>query len=366
MNRNFTRTGLLILAACALLGCSEPPAPPEIQAALEQDQQLWRAGAPLQAPEPYKEYRAALQTGREAWAREKNRFLWFRDYAPVAVAFRQIMTQGQQVEEAIRLRQQTEAGQAASRIERLEKKVRVLRALVARIKDRRLSRGQLVTAEVALDQARKLAAQHRGDAAQQKLAAAEAALDRVAEAIRPILARYADPSQVAAWRRMTDAAIAESRRSGGQLLVVAKLERKLTLYRAGAVVRSWPAGLGFNYLTDKLRSGDKATPEGRYRVVRKNAASKYYLALLLDYPNADDRQRFQQARQKGRIPAGSAIGGLIEIHGGGTEGMTNGCVSLDNGPMQELFERVETGTPVIIVGTLSADNIAAKVLACLK
>jgi murein L,D-transpeptidase YafK len=100
--------------------------------------------------------------------------------------------------------------------------------------------------------------------------------------------------------------------------------------------------------------------------VLKKTASRYYLALLLDYPNEEDRRQFLQAQKKGRIPARAVIGGLIQIHGGGTEGMTNGCIALDNGKMKELFDRVEIGTPIVIVGTLHTNNIASEVLACLK
>jgi hypothetical protein len=47
----------------------------------------------------------------------------------------------------------------------------------------------------------------------------------------------------------------------------------------------------------------------------------------------------------------AGMGGLIEIHGGEKDGMTYGCISLENGHMDELFELVPLGTPVAIVGT---------------
>ncbi len=360
------RTGLLAFAVCTLLGCTEPPVPPEIQDAFKQDQDLWRAGALVHAPEPYRHYVAALQVAREQWAQEKNRFVWFRDYAPVADNFRQIMQQGEQVQAALLLQRQQKAEQAKTDIERIDCRARALRKLVTRIKDRRLSRGYLVTAEVALDQAKTLSAAKRAEEAQKKADVAEKALNQIANVVRPILARYTDPQQINQWRRQVDEAIAESKRSGGEAIVVSKLDRELILYRAGKAVRTYPAGLGFNALADKLRSGDKATPEGRYRVVLKKGASRYYLALLLDYPNEEDRRQFLQAQRKGRIPANAVIGGLIQIHGGGIEGMTNGCVALDNQHIKELFDNVEVGTPIVIVGTLHTNNIASEVLACLK
>ena len=111
--------------------------------------------------------------------------------------------------------------------------------------------------------------------------------------------------------------------------------------------------LGFNWIADKSRAGDGATPEGRYRIVSRTTASAYYRALLLDYPNADDRAEFARARRSGDVPRSAGIGGLIEIHGEGGRGRdwTKGCVALANPDMADLFARVSVGTPVTIVGS---------------
>ena len=359
-------TGLLAAAALLLSGCGDPPVPPEVQLAYSQAQDLRRAGAVVLAEPEYQGYLDALQAGGELLAREQKRFSWWRDYRPVTAAFRAVLQRGRQVQAAVGRCRSEQAVLAADRRERLARRVGMLRDLVGRVKDRRLSRRSLVAAELSLEEARRLAAAGRQAEAQEKMEAAEQELARVATAIRPLLVRYAEPQQLARWRRLAAEAIAASRRSGGYAIVVRKLERELVLYRAGTAVCTYPVGLGFNYLTDKLRAGDQATPEGSYRVIRRLAASRYYRALLIDYPNDEDRRRFQQARRRGEIPAGAGIGSLIEIHGGGKDGMTNGCIALENPQMQELFERVAEGTPVVIVGTLDDGNIAAKVLPWLK
>jgi hypothetical protein len=73
-------------------------------------------------------------------------------------------------------------------------------------------------------------------------------------------------------------------------------------------------------------------------------------------------------RRKGKIPASRDIGGQIEIHGVANELMaqTLGCVMLENSHMAVLFERVENGTPVTIVGTLEERNAVAQALAYLS
>jgi len=53
-------------------------------------------------------------------------------------------------------------------------------------------------------------------------------------------------------------------------------------------------------------------------------------------------------RRNGELPPSVAIGGLIEIHGEGGRGRdwTRGCVALANPDIEDLFKRVEIGTPV--------------------
>jgi murein L,D-transpeptidase YafK len=149
--------------------------------------------------------------------------------------------------------------------------------------------------------------------------------------------------------------IADSRASGGTAIVVSKEQHLLQLYRGGRLVRSYRAEMGYNAVHTKLRAGDGSTPEGRYRITAKKGAgqSTYYKALLLNYPNEEDRQRFERARRAGSVPRGASPGGLIEIHGEGGRGKdwTKGCVALTNGDIDDLFARVGIGTPVTIVGS---------------
>lgn len=85
---------------------------------------------------------------------------------------------------------------------------------------------------------------------------------------------------------------------------------------------------------------------------------------MLDYPNEEDRRRYRLERKTGQIPASRAIGGQIEIHGVENELMaqTLGCVMLENTQMVLLFDRVEKGTPVTIVGALHEQNSVAQTL----
>lgn len=165
--------------------------------------------------------------------------------------------------------------------------------------------------------------------------------------------RLADAGRQRLWQSWVDEALGASR--DRPVVVVVKATRRCHLLRAGAVVASFRADLGRAGLADKLFAGDRATPEGRYRVTEKRdrGATSFYRALMLDYPNEDDREEYADAVRRGLVPRGRGIGGLIEIHGRGGRGVdwTDGCVAVADADMDRLFAAVEVGSPVVIVGT---------------
>jgi len=175
--------------------------------------------------------------------------------------------------------------------------------------------------------------------------------------------RYADESLLRTWQTWKRDTIDWSRRERKPAVVVAKEEHRVTLYLDGEVHRVYEADLGFNWVADKLLSGDGATPEGRYRVIQEKRGGQtlYHRALLLDYPNPLDRREFQSAVRAGHIPASAGIGGLIEIHGEGGRGedWTRGCIALRNRDIDELMRFVGNGTPVTIIGSDGAGTLAS-------
>ena len=147
-------------------------------------------------------------------------------------------------------------------------------------------------------------------------------------------------------------------------IVISKSKRQLWLHAGGAVVRTYRIALGTNPVDDKVRQGDRSTPEGDFYVCVKNARSNFYLSLGLSYPNIEDAERglrdkiitraernriVRAIQNKQRPPWDTALGGEIFIHGGGTEGdWTWGCIALANPDIRELFDAIPMGTPVRI------------------
>lgn len=356
------KTGLLLTVLIVVTGCSEPPAPTEIQLALTQETELWRAGASIYTPESYQQYLSALNSARDLYTRERSRMVWFRDYQPIAQSFAQVHAMGEKMHGEVQSVARQQSTEIAKTADALEKRIVLLKELSETLKDRRLAMRKLTQADIRIEDARRLARERRSKEAKEKLDAARIDIDAVIKTIRPLLERFADRQQIARWKAQVDQALAESRREGKDVIIVRKVDRQLTLYRKGGRVRDFNAGFGFNFLADKLYSGDKATPEGEYKIVKKLPYSRFYKALLIDYPNQEDQQRFALAKKKKLIPANVGIGNLIEIHGGGNDSMTNGCISLQDHHISDLFDQVDVGTTVLIVGTIDYDNIIASAL----
>jgi L,D-peptidoglycan transpeptidase YkuD (ErfK/YbiS/YcfS/YnhG family) len=210
-------------------------------------------------------------------------------------------------------------------------------------------------ANLKLTLAERYAAMGAHDRALREAEEARSLVGVVHSGFASLHARFGDAKLLARWRQMVDETVAESRATGATAFVVDKLNRKLLVYSAGRRIAAYEVELGVKGLRQKVHAGDQATPEGRYRVsqVKGEGRSKFYKALLINYPNDEDRARYAYGRKVGTVPLRAGIGSLIEIHGEGGQGRdwTDGCIALDNRSMDAVFARARTGTPVTIVGT---------------
>ncbi len=167
------------------------------------------------------------------------------------------------------------------------------------------------------------------------------------------LARFDDLNLRRQWDKQAEELLQWTRRSGRRAVLVDKLAHRCLLLSGGQIEKSYSASLSRNWYARKLQEHDAATPEGKYKVIRMISAGKYGTALLLDYPNAEDRERFAALKRDGALYPGARMGGSVEIHGAGRPDAdwTDGCVSLSNQEMQDLYRHAYRGMPVTIVGT---------------
>lgn len=158
------------------------------------------------------------------------------------------------------------------------------------------------------------------------------------------------------WNNIVQRTITTSKKTTTYALIIDKYNRECHVYYKGELKEKYPVELGSNWIGDKIQQDDKTTPEGIYKVIekRENGSTKYYKALLLNYPNDDDKKRFKANKEKGIVSKDAEIGNLIEIHGNGGKDIdwTDGCIALTNSDMDKLFKLCKPETIVAIVGSV--------------
>lgn len=314
-----------------------------------------QAGAGQHAPEPFRRATGAADSAMAAWRIENGRLYYRRNYDRV----REIAIRGRRFAETA---ERDAASRRASLHETAAAREAVLNRAIAHFRTRYATLPLDPSVFESVGRAELLALEGRtarngGEAARalDTFAAAQRQVDQATRQAEQTVAAYL--AMLPTWREWVIEIVDWSRRERRPAIVIDKLARACSLYVNGEPVAVYEAEFGPNWMGDKRHVGDRATPEGHYRVTRKkaNGETRYHRALLLDYPNDEDRRRFVDSVRTGSLPDSLTIGNLIEIHGEGGREMnwTDGCVALANGDMERLFDRAEVGTPVIIVGSLT-------------
>jgi murein L,D-transpeptidase YafK len=140
-------------------------------------------------------------------------------------------------------------------------------------------------------------------------------------------------------------------------IIVDKSDYELKVYDSVGWYATYPVVFGSKDLSDKMKEGDKRTPNGNYKVLLKKVNKKWGQELLLDYPNKENFELFNKRKAAGLIPKSARIGNGIAIHGTRPEeewtvdneySWTDGCISLKYTEMLDLFSYIPEGTKVKI------------------
>ncbi|HEV8702278.1 MAG TPA: L,D-transpeptidase family protein [Candidatus Polarisedimenticolia bacterium] len=353
------RAALLLAVLCIISACGRPPLD-DMDAARSAMERAEAAEGVSRASAPCAAAREALVLAEAEVRLESRRRALSRDFEEAA----RLMSEARIAAEicayqatVARARIRTRAGAAIKELTAVLPRVHAL----ARHAWDADSAQAILQADVALGEAKR--AFEKGEY-ERALEAAERGRSRLAGAVgelnRAFDALHSSPRR-AVWRRWVKETLKESTATGKPVIIVDKLRRQLRLFKGKDEVASYRADLGLAGVATKTQAGDDATPEGRYRVteVRGPGQTRYYRALMLDYPNAEDRERFRRLQRSGQVPKGKGIGSLIEIHGNGgrSQDWTQGCVALENDEMDDLVPRVKVGTAVTIVGTIPEEVV---------
>ncbi|HXD76852.1 MAG TPA: L,D-transpeptidase [Puia sp.] len=144
---------------------------------------------------------------------------------------------------------------------------------------------------------------------------------------------------------------------GEVYIVVVKSNYELQLFDDKGWYATYPAVFGSKSLDDKMVMGDRKTPEGTFHIVSKRPHEKWNKIMDLDYPTQTDIAKFNERKAEGLIPGNARIGNGIAIHGtwphddnavDAYQMWTNGCVSLKNEDMDEVYRITPVGARVVI------------------
>jgi murein L,D-transpeptidase YafK len=147
------------------------------------------------------------------------------------------------------------------------------------------------------------------------------------------------------------------RLAGDVHVLVLKASYELKVYDQDGWYATYPVVFGSKSLDDKMMEGDRKTPEGVYHIVSKHPHEKWDKMMLIDFPTATDLEKFKMRKAKGLIPKNAKIGGGIAIHGTWPhddiavdlyQNWTNGCISLKNEDVDELYDMLPIGAQVVI------------------
>ncbi|HXV68203.1 MAG TPA: L,D-transpeptidase family protein [Nitrospira sp.] len=356
----------VLLLTVLLTGCVEAVPQDLVDAIDAIDHRLIALRAPEMAADDYTRFARQWVPLKVRVQSEEDLIRWPWESSDLEAELRRLQEEGGQTLARLNSQRELQRQVAEAMLARLAERLQSIRSSLDAIEGRLVLDQKAVQSDLLMKQARLFYEQRDYDRSIQAADQANRTLSAQAVVLRHELGRYADRERIARWHLIAQHTAEWSRAHRSTAIVVSKADRTLTLYKNGHRVLSYPVRLGFNGLREKQYQGDGATPEGRYRVIGKRGAGQtsFYRALVLDYPNSEDHRRFALAKRTGRIASSKGIGGQIEIHGVENEFMaqTLGCIMLDNHQMLALYERVESGTPVAIVGALTEGNSVALAL----
>lgn len=314
--------------------------------------------AEIYAQSIFREAENYFDSAMAIWKRENEHFILFRDYSRV-VSFTHFSVQKslESIEKSRSYSSSLEQ-KIKEKINTLDEILHLANRTLARFPLPKEINSGIAKGKLAYNEALLQFRQQEFTAADKKISEAETHLKTAHDRAIRIIKNYF--SNFDRWKVWMDQTIIESRQKKISVILVDKFAGKCYVYKNGVRTAEFDAELGKNWIGDKRRKGDNTTPEGRYRITKKKQGREtiYYKALLIDYPNDDDKKRFHAAIADGSLPRNSHIGGLIEIHGHGGKGAdwTQGCVALDNDDMDKIYKMVSVGTPVTIIGSVAPLN----------
>ncbi|MBN2408635.1 MAG: hypothetical protein JXE07_02770, partial [Candidatus Aminicenantes bacterium] len=125
-----------------------------MEKAKTQENQLWRAGAPVYAPSDYGRYLETLRLAKAKLIKQNARMRWFRDYKEVQMDYIAVLAQGDALIQKVETEKRSQSRDYSARLTVLQERIGKLRTLTRTMNENALVRQNLARAEVAFQEAR--------------------------------------------------------------------------------------------------------------------------------------------------------------------------------------------------------------------
>jgi L,D-peptidoglycan transpeptidase YkuD (ErfK/YbiS/YcfS/YnhG family) len=138
---------------------------------------------------------------------------------------------------------------------------------------------------------------------------------------------------------------------------VVKKNYRMYVYHKHKFLTSYKVVFGPNFMTQKAKEGDRATPEGFFKISERHAHKDWTLFMGINYPTDESYKIFDENKKNGTVKAGDRIGGAIGIHGvwDGADAVvdqrtnwTDGCIAMKRDDLLELSRLLKNGAIIHI------------------
>lgn len=351
----------LVITVCVIIVSQKKQPNDDLRMAREALSEAKEAEADVYSETKYKESARTYESAMVNWSRENERFILFRDYSRViSLAQKTKKIADESKEESIQKADNLSKNVEAAFVS-LQNKIELYNNLFKNLPIPKSVFDAHNKSKMFFSESKIAQENGKLKEAEVLFKKAEIYTNHANSAAGKMLREYFN--DYPRWKNLANDAIAASR-GGNKVILVDKVAHILYVYQSGKAIRSYDVEFGPNWMAHKERAGDKATPEGNYHITSKKAGggTGYNKAMLLDYPNAEDRAHFAQMKRQGLISRRTGIGNLIEIHGNGGRGFdwTSGCVGMRDRDIDDLYRVVGSGTRVTIVGSIEPLSVVTK------
>lgn len=244
------------------------------------------------APRYYQQALIYYDSAMIEWSNQNHRFIFLRNYGRVSELAKKSFECSLDAINAARKNISDTEENLASRLDKLDAKIKKFEEIFDSFPMTKKQRSETEKCKLLYLEGLHAYKSMNYNSCKSKLDSAELILNKVFIYFQRKLALYFQGFPV--WQKQIKQTLDYSKKNKSYVIIVDKLARELLICKNGETEKRFTIELGENWIGDKQHKGDKTTPDGLYKIIEKKqkVQTRYYKALLLDYPNEEDKKRF--------------------------------------------------------------------------